>query len=96
MLYLVHMQVELPASMPAAEADAIKAREKVYSQELQNKGAWRHLWRVVGEYANFSVFDVASHDELHALLSGLPLFPYMRLKVTPLARHPSSIHGDKA
>jgi len=96
MLYLVHMQVELPPSMPAAEADAIKAREKAYSQELQNKGAWRHLWRVVGEYANFSVFDVASHDELHTLLSGLPLFPYMRLKVTPLAQHPSSIHGDKA
>jgi muconolactone D-isomerase len=91
MLYLVHMQVELPANMPAAEADAIKAREKAYSQDLQRKGAWLRLWRVVGEYANYSVFDVASHDELHALLSDLPLFPYMRLKVTPLAQHPSSI-----
>lgn len=95
MLYLVHMQVELPASMPAAEADAIKVREKRYSQELQGTGAWPHLWRVVGEYANYSVFDVASHDELHTLLAGLPLFPYMRLKVTPLALHPSSIHRDK-
>lgn len=91
MLYLVHMQVELPPAMPATEADAIKAREKAYSQDLQRKGAWVHLWRVVGEYANYSVFDVASNDELHGLLSGLPLFPYMRLKVAPLARHPSSI-----
>lgn len=91
MLYLVHMQVELPPAMPATEADAIKAREKAYSQDLQRKGAWVHLWRVVGEYANYSVFDVASNDELHGLLSGLPLFPYMRLKVTPLAQHPSSI-----
>ena len=54
--------------------------------------AFSQIWRVVGEYANYSVFDVDSNDELHALLSGLPLFPYMRLKVTPLARHPSSIH----
>lgn len=45
----------------------------------------------VGEYANVSVFDVEDHDTLHRLLSGLPLFPYLRLKVTPLARHPSAI-----
>lgn len=91
MLYLVQMQVELPNTLSAAEADALKAREKDYAQNLQHQGAWLHLWRVVGEYANFSVFDVPDHDRLHELLSQLPLFPYMRLKVTPLAKHPSSI-----
>lgn len=91
MLYFVHMRVELPPDMPAAEADALKAREKAYSQSLQAEGHWPHLWRVVGEYANYSVFDVPDHDTLHSLLSGLPLFPYLRLQVTPLARHPSSI-----
>jgi muconolactone D-isomerase len=45
----------------------------------------------VGEYANVSIFDVADHDELHTLLSNLPLFPYMQIKVTPLAKHPSAI-----
>jgi muconolactone D-isomerase len=91
MLYLVHMQVELPHGMPADVAQEIKAREMAYSQALQREGKWLHLWRIVGEYANYSVFDVDSHDQLHALLSGLPLFPYMRLKVTALAKHPSSI-----
>lgn len=91
MLYLVHMQVELPPTMPAAEADALKAREKAYAQDLQRKGLWPHLWRVVGEYANYSVLDVGSNDELHTLLSGLPLFPYLKIKVTPLAKHPSAI-----
>ena len=91
MLYMVHMQVELPHDMPPDVAQDIKARETAYAQALQREGKWPHLWRIVGEYANYSVFDVASHDELHALLSGLPLFPYMRLKVTPLAKHPSSI-----
>ncbi len=91
MLYLVHMAVELPHDMPADVANDIKAREKAYSQSLQRQGAWVSLWRVVGEYANYSVFDVESHDALHTLLSGLPLFPYMRIKVTPLAQHPSSI-----
>jgi muconolactone D-isomerase len=85
------MIVQLPADMPADVAADIKAREKAYSQELQQRGKWLHLWRIVGEYANYSVFDVESNDELHDILSGLPLFPYMRIHVIPLARHPSSI-----
>jgi muconolactone D-isomerase len=91
MLYLVRMDVHLPLDMPTAQADEIKAREKAYAQELQRSGKWQQLHRVVGEYANYSVFDVDSHDELHAILSGLPLFPYMTMNVTALAHHPSSI-----
>jgi muconolactone D-isomerase len=90
-LYLVRMDVHLPAAMPAPEADALKAREREYSQGLQRDGRWRELWRVVGEYANYSVFDVAGNDELHELLSALPLFPFMTISVTPLAQHPSRI-----
>ncbi|KIG04284.1 muconolactone Delta-isomerase [Caballeronia concitans] len=91
MLYLVRMDVRLPHDMPPAQAEDIKAREKAYSQQLQREGKWQQLHRVVGEYANYSVFDVDSHDELHDILSRLPLFPYMTMQVTALARHPSSI-----
>ena len=91
MLFMVHMQLDIPADMPAEQANEIKAREKVYSQQLQREGKWPHIWRVVGESANYSVFDVADNDELHALLSGLPLFPYLKIKVTALARHPVAI-----
>ncbi|WP_439687126.1 muconolactone Delta-isomerase [Cupriavidus oxalaticus] len=91
MLYLVRTDVNLPHDMPAAQADDIKAREKAYAQQLQHEGKWQQLYRVVGEYANYSVFDVGSNDELHTLLSALPLFPYMKIHVTPLAKHPSSI-----
>lgn len=91
MLYLVRMDVHIPHDLPADRAEEIKAREKAYSQDLQRQGKWQALYRVVGEYANYSVFDVESNDELHTLLSGLPLFPYMTIHVTPLARHPSSI-----
>ncbi|RYE92728.1 MAG: muconolactone Delta-isomerase [Oxalobacteraceae bacterium] len=80
--------------MPAEVADGIKAREKAYSQELQRSGKWRHIWRIAGEYANYSIFDVESVQELHEVLTGLPLFPYMKIAVTPLLRHPSSIRTD--
>lgn len=91
MLYLVHMVVDIPSTLAPEEAARIKAEEKAYSQQLQESGQWPHLWRVVGEYANYSVFDVANNDALHEALSGLPLFPYMKISVTPLAKHPSSI-----
>ncbi|WP_374698037.1 muconolactone Delta-isomerase [Alcaligenes nematophilus] len=91
MLYLVHMIVDIPDSLPAEEATRIKAEEKAYSQDLQRSGKWPHIWRVVGQYANYSVFDVESNEELHNLLSALPLFPYMQISVTPLATHPSAI-----
>lgn len=91
MLFHVAMTVNIPRDLPVEEADAIKAKEKAYSQDLQRKGKWVHLWRVAGRYANISIFDVESVDELHALLSGLPLFPFMDITVTPLARHPSAI-----
>ncbi|HCL85576.1 MAG TPA: muconolactone delta-isomerase [Comamonadaceae bacterium] len=91
MLYMVEMIVNIPHTLAPEVADEIKRKEKDYAQQLQREGKWRHLWRVVGEYANVSIFDVASHDELHQLLSALPLFPYMQIKVTPLAQHPSAI-----
>jgi len=91
MLFMVHMIVNIPDTLPAEEAARIKAEEKQYSQDLQRSGKWPHIWRVVGEYANISIFDVASNDELHEALSKLPLFPYMSIKVTPLAKHPSAI-----
>ena len=91
MLYHVRMDVHPPAHLPAAEFDALKLAEREMAQRLQREGAWVHLWRIAGQYSNVSVFDVADHDALHALLSGLPLFPFMTIAVTPLARHPSAI-----
>ena len=91
MLYHVAMEVRLPPDLDPVVAERLKSEEKAVAQRLQREGQWRHLWRVAGRYANVSIFDVASHDELHAILSGLPLFPYMEIEVTPLARHPSAI-----
>ena len=94
MLFHVRMDVRSPRDLPAEEAAEILAREKAYSQELQRSGKWRHIWRLAGEYANFSIFDVRDNTELHEILTGLPLFKFMDIAVTPLLRHPSSIRDD--
>ena len=93
MLFHARMDVRIPHDLDPEVRANIVAREKAYSQELQRSGKWPHLWRIVGEYSNISILDVESTDELHDLLSGLPLFPYMDIKVTPLATHPSDVNA---
>lgn len=94
MLFHVAMTVNLPHDLPAQDRADILAREKAYSQNLQRQGKWRHIWRVAGQYANVSILDVRDNDELHDILSGLPLFPFMEIAVTPLLRHPSAVRDD--
>lgn len=94
MLFKVEMDIQFPAGFDTEHADRLKREEKARFQELQRTGKWRHIWRVVGQYANVSIFDVDSNAELHDLLTGLPLYPFMTISVTALCRHPSSIHED--
>lgn len=91
MLFLVEMDVRIPHDADDERIACLKATEKERAQELQRNGTWRHLWRVAGRYANVSVFDVDTHDELHEIIASLPLFPYLDVRVTPLATHPSAL-----
>lgn len=94
MLFQVRMDVNIPSHLSENCVVELKAREKELAQQLQTNGKWRHLWRIAGRYANTSIFDVESVEELHNLLQSLPLYPYMNIEVMPLCRHPSSIHHD--
>lgn len=94
MLFHVRMDVRIPVDYDRDRADELKRVERERAQDLQKQGKWRHLWRIAGQYSNVSVFDVADVQELHDIVSTLPLFPFMNIEVTPLCRHPSSIHDD--
>ena len=94
MLFMVEMAVNVPLDFDPEQFARIKEAEKAYFQEQQRKGTWRHIWRVVGQYSNVSIFDVENNAVLHDLLTALPLYRFMDLKVTALCRHPSSLHSD--
>lgn len=94
MLFHVRMDVRIPVDFDPIRADELKRVERERSQELQREGKWRHLWRIAGQYSNVSIFDVETVQELHDIVSTLPLFPFMTIEVTPLCRHPSSIRED--
>jgi muconolactone D-isomerase len=94
MLFHVHMVVSPPQGMDKDAFEKLRAAEKARAQELMQQGKWRHLWRIAGKYENYSVFDVKDASELHDFITSLPFFPFMKMDVTALCRHPSSIRGD--
>lgn len=87
--YLVEIHVHLPPDMPAAERDGLLAAELRRARELRTVGSILRIWRVPGAIHNVGVWQAASATELHELISGLPLFPFMDVTVTALARHPA-------
>ncbi|MFA7944797.1 muconolactone Delta-isomerase [Pseudomonas brenneri] len=91
MLICTLMKVNIPADMPAEQLRDLRTRETARAQELQKEGKLRHIWRVAGQVANVTVWDVADNDEFHEIVSSLALFPYFDIQVIPLSRHPSDI-----
>ena len=91
MLFLVEMDVNVPLDYDPVDFEALKATEKARAEDLQRSGKWRHLWRVAGQYANVSIFDVESAAELHDIMMSLPLYKFMTVNVTALCQHPSAI-----
>lgn len=91
MLYIVEMDVNIPETWNEDKLNDYIVREKETSQKWQKSGKWVYLWRVAGQYSNVSVLDVESPDELHTIISSLPLFPYMNIKVKSLCKHPNAI-----
>ena len=91
MMFLARMDVTFPPHLTPEQVADFQVREKEYSGSLQRSGKMAGIWRIVGEYANHSLFDVESNDELHEILSGFPMYPYMTIETTPLCKHPNSI-----
>ncbi len=90
MLFLARMDVHFPESLTPEQIADFQVREKEYSGNLQSQGKMKGIWRVVGEYANYSIYDVADNEELQKIMAGFPMFKYMDVKLTPLATHPNA------
>jgi muconolactone D-isomerase len=95
MLFHVYINVRIPHDADPERVKKLDEQEHERAKVLQEQGKWLHLWRVAGKFANVSVFDVESPAELHEILNSLPLYPFMKVDVTALCRHPGAIASDR-
>jgi muconolactone D-isomerase len=85
------MEVRIPHGVDPEKIKQLGALEHERARELQLQRKWVHLWRIVGKFANVSVFDVETPAELHDILNSLPFYPFMTVEVTALCRHPGAV-----
>lgn len=90
MLFMVRIKVELPGEMDPAKVKALGEAEADRAIELIQAGRMRKVWRIVGERANFSIWEADSLEDFHADISSLPLHPWMTVEVTPMIEHPAT------
>jgi muconolactone D-isomerase len=95
LLYHVEIVVEIPHDVDPEKIKTLSAAEVELAKMMQQEGKWLHIWRIVGKWANISVFDVKDGAELHEILTSLPLYPYMKIEVAALCIHPASIENDQ-
>ena len=88
MEFLVRIDIDLPADVTESRRRELLEAEAELGRELLASGALRRIWRVPGRWANVSLYDASDATELHALLTSLPLWPWMDVHVEPLATHP--------
>jgi muconolactone D-isomerase len=86
--FLVRIETRLPPDLPEARRVELLEAEAARGRELIESGKLRRIWRVPGRLANVSLYDVDGADELHELLTSLPLARWMDVRVEALAVHP--------
>jgi muconolactone D-isomerase len=91
--FLVEIAVDLPPDLQAEKRADLLAAELQRGRELKADGSIVAIWRIPGSLRNVAIWDRQDATELHDLIASLPLYPYMRVQVTALARHP--IDGDR-
>lgn len=88
MNFLVHIETNLPPSMPSDDRQALLDQELSRGIALREAGIITAIWRVPGRLANVGIWACQDADALHSAISALPAWPWMNVTVTPLGRHP--------
>jgi muconolactone delta-isomerase len=88
MEFLVEIELTLPPDLPEAERARLAAAELERGRELLKAGTIRRIWRLPGRTANAGIWEAENATALHDAIESLPMFPFLRAAVAPLARHP--------
>jgi muconolactone D-isomerase len=92
MEFLVEFEINVPDGTPGSEAADRQTAEASAAAKLAEDGHLVRVWKppaAHGESRALSLYRAESETELNSLLQALPLYDWMRIKITPLAPHPN-------
>jgi muconolactone delta-isomerase len=91
MEFLVRAATHLPPTLSPDEVAALRADERALAMQLRADGILKRLWRLPGQQGTLGLYETKDATHLHAVLSSLPLFPYLTVEVEALATHPQEM-----
>ncbi|QBE48411.1 muconolactone Delta-isomerase [Leucobacter triazinivorans] len=86
--FLVNIEIHWPRDLGDETIRRLSVDERAMAAELGAAGRLVRMWRVPGRRENWGLWRARDATELHETLSTLPVWPYMRVTVHPLAEHP--------
>jgi muconolactone delta-isomerase len=87
--FLTTFTITFPPDTPRQTVTDIEAREATRAKELARQGHLSRLWLLPGESRALGLWTAANADEMQAILTSLPMDPWMTVETTPLTPHPS-------
>lgn len=82
------MTPRLPTSLVGDERAKLFEAERARGSQLLRLGKMRRMWRLPGRASALLLWDVEGPEELHELLTSLPMWQYCDIDVTALMQHP--------
>jgi muconolactone D-isomerase len=87
MLYIVTTKIHREA-IPADQAADLIAKEQAHARQYVEQKKFLAGYRKVGGSGSFFIVEADSHEEVHKLLTSLPLAKYLEFDATPVVLHP--------
>jgi len=95
MEFLLNIEVTWPPDGDPEERDRRIAAEGVRARELAAEGVIKRVWRIPGKWANWGLWEAPDATAIHAAIQSLPMWPYLRVEVYPLAAHPNDPGAER-
>ena len=87
--FLTTFTISVPEGTPGQAVDDTEAREARRAEELAGQGRLLRLWRLPGPSRALGLWNAGNPAEMQAILTSLPMDPWMTVETTQLSRHPS-------
>jgi muconolactone D-isomerase len=88
MEFLVNIKIKWTEGMDPERKASIIKEEQAHAAVLAEEGHLVRMWRVPGRTENWGLWRAGDATELHSIIAGLPVFPWMDVTVQALAVHP--------
>jgi muconolactone delta-isomerase len=87
--FLTTFTVSIPEGTPARAVEDTDAREAQRAKELARQGHLLRLWMLPGQGRALGLWRARDAEQIQAMVTSLPLDPWMTTEITPLTPHPS-------